>query len=206
MYIHKTPGWLKFLYPGLLWDHFGENDRIYLTFDDGPVPEVTPFVLDQLERFGAKATFFCVGENVSRNPELYQQLVNAGHSWGNHTYNHLNGWRSPDPDYLENIQRCQELLAEDDEKPMFRPPYGRIKRSQIRRLKSDYRIVMWDLLTGDFDAEMTPEKCLETSIRLTRPGSIVIFHDSQKSWQNLQFVLPRYLEYFQQREFLFPAL
>lgn len=206
MYIHKTPGWLKLLYPGLVWDHYGQNQSIYLTFDDGPVPEVTPFVLDTLNQFEAKATFFCVGENVSHNVDLYDQLIEGGHSWGNHTYNHLNGWRTLDSEYLENISICQQLLRDRDQKPMFRPPYGRIKRSQIRRLKGQYRIVMWDLLTGDFDCGMSAEKCLQNSIRLTRPGSIVIFHDSQKAWPNLKFVLPRYLEHFKRRGFQFPAL
>ncbi len=206
MYIHKTPGWLKLLYPGLIWDHYGEKRQIYLTFDDGPVPRTTSFVLEALSQFDAKATFFCVGENVSQNPDLYARLVENGHSWGNHTHNHLNGWKTANDTYLENISKCQQLLMLGHQKPMFRPPYSRIKRSQIRLLKGEYRIVMWDLLTGDFDRTFPPQKCLENSIRLTRPGSIVIFHDSQKSWQNLEFVLPRYLDHFKKQGFQFPAL
>lgn len=206
MYIHKTPGWLKLLYPGLIWDLYDQGHKIYLTFDDGPVPGSTAFVLGELNKFGAKATFFCVGQNVSRNQDLYHQIAEEGHSWGNHSYNHLNGWKTPDSEYLENISKCQQLLKDGNQKPMFRPPYGRIRRSQIRRLKEQYRIVMWDLLTGDFDIGMSPEKCLQNSIRLTRPGSIVIFHDSQKAWLNLKFVLPRYLEHFNQLGFEFAAL
>ena len=127
MYIHKTPGWLKFLYPGLIWDFYGQDHKIHLTFDDGPVPEVTPFVLEALNKFDAKATFFCVGQNVSRSGYLYNQIAEEGHSWGNHSYNHLNGWKTPDLEYLENISKCQRLLKVEDEKPMFRPPYGRIR-------------------------------------------------------------------------------
>lgn len=175
---------------------------MYLTFDDGPMPGPTEFVLESLDRHHAKATFFCIGDNVKKHPKQYQQIQGQGHAIGNHTFNHLNGWRTQDADYLTNIQKCAEVT---ERTTLFRPPFGKIRRSQIRRLK-DYRIIMWDVLTYDYSAGMSPKRCLSGSMAATRPGSIVVFHDSLKAERNLTAVLPEYLKRLSAQGFEFKAL
>lgn len=207
----KTPSFVKLLYPGLVWDMRKTAAKtLYLTFDDGPVPEVTPFVLDTLAAYHAKATFFCVGENVERFPKIFRQIESAGHSTGNHTYQHLNGWKTGTKQYVENVARCRKALTEaglsPPASPLFRPPYGKISRRQIRILRQDYRIIMWDILAGDYDAGFPAEQCLQKSIQHSRSGSIIIFHDSYKAARNLQYVLPRYLEHFAAAGYQFAAL
>ena len=153
MYLVKTPFLLRWLYPDLVWKKPSAN-TIYITFDDGPIPEVTPFVLNALADYDAKATFFCIGDNVRKYPEIYQEVIKAGHSIGNHTFNHLNGWNTDDEKYLENIGECAEYVKSD----LFRPPYGKIKKSQIRKLKTrhpDIKVIMWDVLSGDFDQNLS---------------------------------------------------
>lgn len=216
MNFFKTPFLLKSPYPGLLWDKKKEvrddqPPRLYLTFDDGPVPDVTSFVWKTLAQFEARATFFCVGENVARYPDLYQETLRQRHTVGNHTYHHLNGWKSANTVYGEDVAHCAEVLRThhpDQVLPssLFRPPYGKIKRSQIALLKADYTLVMWDILSGDFDADFDAELCLQKSIRHTRPGTIIIFHDSQKARKNLTYVLPRYLEHFARAGYRFCPL
>lgn len=209
MFLHKTPSFIKFLYPGLLWKVEEQEKVIYLTFDDGPVPEVTPSVLSQLDDFGAKATFFCVGENVSRYPDLVKSILAQGHSIGNHTHNHLNGWRTRNDIYIKNIALCEKVLVETNAnsvKKIFRPPYGRIKRGQVKLLKDFYKIVMWDVLSGDFDQRMKKENCLDKSIKYTESGSIIVFHDSIKASHNLHYCLPRYLSHFTKRGYTFRAI
>lgn len=183
-----------------------EEPVIYLTFDDGPVPEFTPFVLDTLAQFEAKATFFCVGDNIRKYPEVFAQVQAAGHQVGNHTVHHLNGWKTPNEEYFQEVNTCQAQLPESSLR-LFRPPYGAITPIQSMHLREmGYQIVMWDVLTGDFDAELSPEDCLENAIKYTRSGSIVVLHDSQKAFRNLSFVLPRYLAYFQRQGFRFDVL
>ncbi|WKN33599.1 polysaccharide deacetylase family protein [Porifericola rhodea] len=210
MNFFKTPPLLKFFYPDLIWDQKQEGGKqIYLTFDDGPIPKITPYVLDVLAEYQAKATFFCVGDNIERHPEVYQQVLDAGHRTGNHTFNHLNGWKTDNEHYLQNIMYCrqsQERYTNDIGKPLFRPPYGKITRSQIKILKNEYHIVMWDILSGDYNPRFAAEKCLNKCIRHTVPGTIIIFHDSRKAAKNLKFVLPRYLDHFAQAGFQFSAL
>ncbi len=210
MNFFKTPSLLKYFYPKLVWDQKKANGKkIFLTFDDGPIPEVTPFVLDTLKQFSAEATFFCVGENIDRHPKVYQQILAAGHRTGNHTYNHLDGWKTDDDHYLQNVAYCTQSLDQftrEMSKPLFRPPYGKIKHSQIKLLKNDYTIVMWDILAGDFDPAFPAEKCLQKCIRHSKHGTIIIFHDSHKAAQNLKYVLPRYLEHFSRAGFQFSAL
>jgi len=205
MYLVKSPWLLKKLYPSLTWDIKPGKPCIYLTFDDGPIPIVTPFVLNILQQFNAKATFFCIGDNVSKHPEIYAQLKNAGHSIGNHTYNHLKGWKTPAKTYLENTLKADELLHTN----LFRPPYGRITRSQIKLLKSvkpEINIIMWDVLTGDFDSNLSPEKCLQNVLKHTESGSIVVFHDSLKAFHRLEYVLPRAMEMWSGEGFEFGLL
>ncbi len=215
MNFFKTPAVLKYVYPNLLWDKKDKQEqeqRIYLTFDDGPVPGVTDFVLETLKSYQAKATFFCVGENVDRYPALYQQIFREGHVVGNHTHHHLNGWESKDQDYFNDINLCENslrrhLIRETPSlKKLFRPPHGKIKKSQIHFLKHEYTIVMWDILSGDFDADFNEEKCLRKCISHSTNGTIIIFHDSYKAEKNLRYVLPRYLDHFVSAGFHFEVL
>jgi peptidoglycan-N-acetylglucosamine deacetylase len=209
MYLHFTPRWLHRLYPELLWHMPRNSPQLYLTFDDGPIPEVTPQVLALLERWNAKATFFCVGENVRKHPQILEQLLVAGHCIGNHTQHHLKGYKTPLPDYLQDVARCREALATHgalQEPLLFRPPYGRFTRLQRRQLQPHYRLVMWDVLSADYDPGLSAADCLAKSIRHSRAGSIIVFHDSLKAWDKLQWVLPRYLQHFAERGYQFSAL
>lgn len=173
--------------------------KIYLTFDDGPVPGITDWVLDILKQQNICATFFCVGENVIKHPELFQRIINEKHSIGNHTFNHLNGWDSHTFRYLKNIQKCAEVVKSN----LFRPPYGRVKKSQYAVLNSQYSIVMWDVLSGDYDQKNSPEKCLNNVMSAVRNGSIVVFHDSYKAQKNIEYALPRFIEYAKSNGFEF---
>jgi peptidoglycan/xylan/chitin deacetylase (PgdA/CDA1 family) len=203
MYLNSIPAVLRFLLPSNLeWNIKTTHPEIFLTFDDGPVPEVTPWVLDQLDRFEAKATFFCVGDNVRNYPEVYRMILERGHMTGNHTYNHLKAWKTSQSEYLLNIAKCKDLV----ESTLFRPPHGQITPSLARMLRHDYRIIMWSILSRDFDREISPSQCLEIAIKGTNRGSVVVFHDSIKAWNNLETALPGYLEYFTQKGFRFSTL
>lgn len=182
----------------------GHEKAIYLTFDDGPIPDVTEFALSTLASFGAKATFFCIGDNVRKHPAIFQKVVEGGHSIGNHTFNHMNGWKSDDREYLQNVGLCDQELGIST--PLFRPPYGRIKRVQAKPLLPHKKIIMWDVLSGDFSPQITPEVCLEKSIKHTKNGSIVLFHDSIKASGNMTHTLPRYLEHFANLGYRFEAI
>ncbi len=214
MNFFKTPALLKRCYPSLLWDKtqsvLDGSPRLYLTFDDGPVPEVTPWVWKTLAQFEAKATFFCVGENVARYPALYQETQRRQHAVGNHTHRHLNGWKTDNKVYYQDVAQCdaamQQHAAEQHPVTLFRPPYGKITRRQIKQLKERYTLVMWDILSGDFDARFSEEVCLRKSIRHTQSGTIIIFHDSRKAQKNLTYVLPRYLEHFARAGYQFCRL
>lgn len=203
--IHQTPRLLKWFYPSLLWNLPTKEKVIYLTFDDGPIPEVTDFVLEVLDKYKAKAVFFCVGDNIRKHPEVFAKVLQSGHKVGNHTYNHLKGWVTPDETYLENVALCEQELGDKTVK-LFRPPYGRITRSQIKQLKSDYQIVMWDVLSGDYEKFLSPESCLKGTINATRPGSIVLFHDHLKTYEKIKYVLPRYLEHFSKLGYRFAVI
>jgi peptidoglycan/xylan/chitin deacetylase (PgdA/CDA1 family) len=205
MYLAKTPWLLKRLYPKLIWDIGLSPRRLYLTFDDGPIPIVTPFVLNILKQYNAKATFFCIGDNVRKHPGIFEQVKNDGHSIGNHTYNHLNGWKTDNKTYLENFLKADELMNSN----LFRPPYGRIKRSQIKLLKQakpDLKVIMWKVLSGDFDVNLKPEKCLNNVLKYTDNGDIVLFHDSLKAQERMEYALPRALEQWSREGFVFSAL
>lgn len=209
MRFFKTAWWVRQMLPQYTWKIDTQQPTIYLTFDDGPIPEVTEYVLDQLKQYQAKATFFCVGDNVRKHPEIYQQLIAQGHRTGNHTYHHLNGWKTDDEAYLNNVEQCYQTMNEAGSQPLqplFRPPYGKIKRNQMKQLKARYRIIMWEVLTYDFDPTLAPEACLQKAIDCTSPGSIVVFHDSVKSIDKLRYVLPRYLAHFADKGFGFEAI
>jgi peptidoglycan/xylan/chitin deacetylase (PgdA/CDA1 family) len=203
MYLSKSPTLLRILTrKNLVWSIPDAKKEIFLTFDDGPVPEITPGVLSILGQYGAKATFFCVGDNVRKNPGVYQQVLEAGHATGNHTFRHLNGWKTPLPEYLNDIENCSNYVKSS----LFRPPYGRIRPSYIPYLRKDYRIIMWSVITGDFDREASPEKILDNALRFTTGGSIVVFHDSLKASDRMFYALPRFIEAFSNKGFTFPVL
>lgn len=199
-YFVKTPAWLKKVYSRYVWDLPAPGGEVYLTFDDGPHLEATPFVLNELRKYGAQATFFCIGKNVEEYAHIYQQLLDEGHAVGNHTYSHLNGWRTGNELYFEDIRRAADLI----DSSLFRPPYGKIAGFQAKHLHGvirDPSIIMWDVLSADFDEKISPQRCLENVIFNLKPGSIVIFHDSEKAFPRLKFVLPRVLEYCRQKGF-----
>ena len=202
MYLVKTPKLIQNIFPSFIWKIPVSDRRIFLTFDDGPIPVVTPWVLKELRSYQAKATFFCVGENIKRHPEVFAQVCEEGHTVGSHTYNHLSGWSTDNLPYFLNVRKAASLLRSD----YFRPPYGRIKPSQISFLSRHYKIIMWDVLSGDFDAKLSKSQCLENVLLSTRPGSIVVFHDSLKSFDKLQYVIPRMLEYFSKLGYRFDAI
>lgn len=180
-----------FLPSGLLWKVKTDQKEVYITFDDGPVPGLTAEILDILEAYGARATFFCVGENAMRYPELYQRLLTDGHATGNHTQHHLKGWKVPYNHYLEDVEEASKYVASN----LFRPPYGLITYRQARALARRYKVVMWSVLTRDFDARITPEECLDIALRGVRPGAIIVFHDNQKARDKVLYALPKLLEY-----------
>lgn len=194
---HRTPSLLPWLYPSLYWRLPTQHNELYLTFDDGPVPGPTEFVLDTLGRYSVKATFFCIGNNVSTNPRIFQRMIGEGHRIGNHTYSHVSGWSKRPDEYLEDIRRCDALLegsvSEPQGRRLFRPPYGRITRKQINLL-SGRPIVMWDVLSIDYNRRLSAEKCFRNTLRAIRPGSIIVYHDSVKAERNLSYSLPRVID------------
>lgn len=205
MYLVKSPLLLKWYYPSLVWNKSRADKVIYLTFDDGPIPDVTDFVLNTLKSFKAKATFFCIGDNITKHPTVFKRIKTEGHQIGNHTFNHLKGWKTEDNTYLENFKKGQELTGTH----LFRPPYGRIKKSQIRKIKTQYpniQIIMWDVLSGDFDLSLAPEKCYQNVLHHTRNGSLIVFHDSIKAFDRMQYALPRVLKHFQDLGYVFGTL
>ncbi len=202
MYLIKTPGFVQGLFPSFTWRMPTQAKEVFLTFDDGPVPGTTAWILDTLEQYNAKATFFCVGENVEKNPELFQEIKDKGHKVGNHTYNHLAGWSTDNIEYFHNIRKCARLVDSD----LFRPPYGKMKPSQVQFLERHYKIVMWDILSGDFDEEMTPERCVQNVVKNVRPGSIVVMHDNYKSFQVLKASLPIILEQLTEAGYTFSSI
>lgn len=206
MYLHKTPAMLKWLYPGLEWHGSREERTIYLTFDDGPVPEYTEFILGVLEKYQVRSTFFCVGDNVRKHPDIFQKVVSAGHSIGNHTMHHVKGWGMEPEDYMEDVAMCQaEMLSQGIDTNLFRPPYGRATRKQLSAL-GDYRVIMWDVLSGDFDQSLSPARCYQKTIKAVRNGSYIVFHDNDKARERLFFVLPKLIDELLEQQFLFKAL
>ena len=205
MYIPYSPFWLQWLYPSVLWHKSREEKSVYISFDDGPIPVVTPFVLNTLNRFNAKATFFCIGDNIVKNPEIFQQVIDEGHAIGNHTFNHLNGWKSEDDEYIANIRHAQQLTSTN----LFRPPYGRIKKSQIKKVKNTFpavQIIMWDVLSGDFDVKIEAQACINNVLKHTKNGSIIVFHDSLKAFPRLEKALPIVLEELSAKGYRFRKL
>ncbi|MBL7701893.1 MAG: polysaccharide deacetylase family protein [Ferruginibacter sp.] len=204
-YLAKTPNWVSKLFKESTWAIPDAEKTIYLTFDDGPHPLITPFVLKELDKFGAKATFFCIGKNVAEYPDVFKSILEKGHSVGNHTHNHLNGWKTPNAKYLQNILEARSFIDSD----LFRPPYGRMTSRQknlLLNLNKPFKVIMWSVLSGDFDINLTPEKCLDNVIKYSQSGSVVVFHDSEKAYERLLYTLPLMLKYFSEKGFKFEKI
>lgn len=207
----KTNWFVKRIFSKYIWDIPNSGNKIYLTFDDGPTPEITKWVLQELEKHKAKATFFCIGNNIKKHPEIFEKIIAKGHAIGNHTFNHLNGWKTPTEEYIENINLCRTQMAMQNPQSiisyLFRPPYGKIKASQAEKLQQfGYKIIMWDVLSADFDTSISPEKCLENVLKKGTSGSIIVFHDSIKAFPNLEYALPKALKYWSEKGFVFEKL
>lgn len=197
----KTHPILRTLFPNYIWKINTREKKVFLTFDDGPTPEVTEWTLNQLKEHNAQATFFCIGENIQKHSEIFNKILVENHSIGNHTFNHLKGWKTSTKDYIENTKLCQSQFT-IHHLPfinLFRPPYGKIKPSQSRKLrKKGYKIIMWDLISYDFNQTISKEKCLENVVKNVKCGSIIVFHDSKKAWHHLEYALPRLLNHLTQ--------
>ena len=207
----KTNSLIKKIFSNLVWDVPNTENKIYLTFDDGPIPEITVWVLEELKKHDAKATFFCIGHNIEKHPEIFEKVINEGHSIGNHTFNHLNGWKTSTEEYLKNTFLCEEQILESKicnlKSKIFRPPYGKIKPSQSKKLRRlGYKIIMWDVLSADYDTSISPEKCLENVLQNVSSGSIIVFHDSVKAFPNLEYTLPKALKYWTAKGFVFDTI
>jgi peptidoglycan/xylan/chitin deacetylase (PgdA/CDA1 family) len=206
-YFVKTPWLLKKIFSSYCWSIDTSEKILYLTFDDGPHPTVTSFVLDELKKHKATATFFCIGKNVVAFPDVYKRILEEGHAVGNHTHSHLNGWKTKNQVYLQDISKASGYI----DSTLFRPPYGRISFSQSKRLslfmkKPNTKVVMWDVLSGDFDLSISPEHCTENVLRSSRPGSIIVFHDSSKAFPRIKSALPETLKFFGEKGYRFLAL
>ncbi len=223
LYWIKTNFFIKKIFPNYTWSIPNNENQIYLTFDDGPTPNITEWVLQELEKYNAKATFFCIGDNIEKHPAIFKKIIHDRHSVGNHTFNHLNGWESSTEKYLENVNLCQKALEVGSWKlegrtlkptpesfrdcELFRPPYGKIKASQSKKLRqSGYKIIMWDVLSADFDTTITPERCLQNVISNAKQGSIIVFHDSLKAFPNLEYTLPKVLKILTEKGFSFKPI
>jgi peptidoglycan/xylan/chitin deacetylase (PgdA/CDA1 family) len=210
----KTNSLIKRFFSNYIWDIPNVDNKIYLTFDDGPTPEITEWVLDVLKEHQIKATFFCIGKNIQKHPAIFNKLIDNGHAIGNHTFNHLNGWSTVNEGYIDNVRMCQTLSdtyhnceLNTEYCKLFRPPYGKIKTTQSKKLRQlGYKIIMWDVLSADFDQSISPEKCLENVLKSTQSGSVIVFHDSVKALQNLEYALPRAIAKLKQKGFEFDVI
>lgn len=199
----RIPSWIKWFYPSFVWQMPGDEKALYLTFDDGPHPTITPIVLDLLSKYNAKATFFCIGDRVKRYPEIMERIRLEGHSIGNHTQHHVNGWEISDRDYIDQVNQAAEFIPSK----LFRPPYGRIKRNQAGLLqKEGYKVVMWTILSADYDHKLSNEECLRRVVRRIESGDIYLFHDSEKGKERMLAVLPRLLKVATDKGFLFKKI
>ena len=207
----KVPKIIKKIFYNQVWDIPNAENKIYLTFDDGPTPEITEWVLELLEKEKIKATFFCIGNNIEKHPETFKKTIEAGHAIGNHTFNHLKGWKTLNKSYIDNVDLCSAIIQKctiyNLQPRIFRPPYGKIKPQQSKSLrKKGFKIIMWDVLSKDYDITIKKEECLKNVINNTKSGSIIVFHDSIKASQNLQFALPKAIKILKKRGFVFDTI
>ena len=199
----KTNRIIKWIFPNYVWDIPNDGQKVFLTFDDGPTPEITEWVLEQLKKYNAKATFFCIGNNIEKYPEIFQKTIAEGHAIGNHTFDHLNGWKTTTEVYIENVKLYETQNPKLVTRNLFRPPYGKIKHSQSKILrKLGYKIIMWDVLSRDYDQSISATQCLENVLSNIETGSIIVFHDSVKAEHNLKYVLPKTLEFLKEKGFI----
>lgn len=207
LYFHKTPGWLKKVYPEFIWKINTKKNELFLTFDDGPVPNATPYILEVLHKYDAEATFFVVGDNVRKNPGVIREVIEAGHQVGNHTYNHLGGWNTPLDDYLDQIKKCDKIIYDQTGlySGLFRPPYGRITLKQARRVSAVYDVIMWDILSGDFDSSLNHRNAMFHIKKFSR-GSILVFHDNEKYLNNVRKLLPEFLSFSKDQGYIFKKI
>ncbi|HXB40878.1 MAG TPA: polysaccharide deacetylase family protein [Bacteroidia bacterium] len=197
----SPPKTLRALYPQCFWNLPNTENKIYLTFDDGPTPELLPFILETLDTYKIQATFFCVGENICKHPELFKQLLEK-HVVGNHTFNHMSGWKNPNYTYYKNIKKFETIYNT----PLFRPPYGRISRTQAKHISKQYKIIMWDVLSYDYRKTITPKKCLNNVVKHVKSGSVIVFHDNKKAKKNVTYALPRAIEQLSEKGFIFDTI
>ena len=218
-YIIKTPNLIKIIFNKWVWSFSSKEKSIYLTFDDGPTPEITSWTLDQLKKYNAKATFFCIGKNIEKHPEIFQKIIEENHSVGNHTHNHLNGWKTNFQDYFTNFSQADQTISYSlnqysksnntiiQTSKLFRPPYGKISIKQSKKIREKgYKIIMWDVLSADFDTTISKKDCLKNVIQNLKNGSIVIFHDSEKANKKLKYVLPKILQYYSDKGYTFKKI
>lgn len=209
-YTVSSPGLLRAVYAKRLWRLPASEKVLYLTFDDGPIPDITPWVLDELAKYQAKATFFCIGDNIKKHPDIFAQLISAGHRIGNHTQHHIKGWKTSLQDYIKEVDQCQKQIETEgvvNDLKLFRPPYGQIKTRQSRKLQRlGYKVVMWDVLSADFDTRLDGETCAQNVIAHARPGSIIVFHDSIKAAPRLKIALPAVLKFFSEKGYKFRCI
>lgn len=197
---------MQWLFPRRVWAFSRKEPNIYLTFDDGPIPEVTPWVLEQLKKYNAKATFFCIGDNVRKHPDIFNAIIAEGHSIGNHTFHHLNGWKTRTEEYLQDVEAAEvefnkTIFNSNQPSKLFRPPYGKMTSAQAKKItEKGYKIIMWDVLSADFDPTISEEKCLKNVVNNIKPGSIVVFHDSLKAEEKLKYVLPEFLAFVKKKK------
>lgn len=209
----KTNSIVKRIFSKYVWDLPNNENKIYLTFDDGPTHQITEWVLEQLHQHKAKATFFCIGKNIEAYPSIFTKTISMGHGIGNHTFNHLNGWKTTTDEYSTNISLCDDSIsnltseASNKKSKIFRPPYGKITAKQAKEvLNQGYKIIMWDVLSADFDQTISREKCLKNVVSNLKPGSIIVFHDSVKAFKNLEYALPKVLDYLDQNNFIYETI
>lgn len=200
----KTNKIIKELFSNYVWSISTNDPKVYLTFDDGPTPEITEWVLELLKRYNAKATFFCIGNNIEKHPEIFKKIITDGHAIGNHTFNHVKGWKTSNHKYFEEVDHCeksiQNLSVNSTQTKLFRPPYGKIKPSQSKVLRNKgYKVIMWDVLSVDFDKNTSAEKCLSNVTKNIENGSIIVFHDSTKAFPNLEYALPKTLDFLKNK-------
>lgn len=208
----KTPNILKYIFSGYNWDFSSKNSKkIYLTFDDGPIPDVTEFVLKELSKYNAKATFFCIGDNIKKHPAIFNKILSYEHAIGNHTMNHLKAWKNDSKTYIDNVLACsneiEHFVDPKKKEKLFRPPYGQISYPKFKTLQNQgYKIIMWNILSKDWDQKTSPEQCFQNVIQNAQQGSIIVFHDSIKAAINLKYALPKVLEYYTEKGYTFEKI